>query len=383
MMFSRFQIGLNSEYKKHCSQPLGDREKWTLKLKPILWLLITLIIVSCSTVLEDQKITQIPIVKTTSTPTLVIKDPREYLEAGTYFVYWSNGDLLVGSQTEIPITDWPQWGNLSPDGEVVVYAEDQHLFTFDMRSAAVHDITPKDINILEATDPTWSPDGQWIAFAASTIEIQDGTGVVDEFPSIFAHSLVDGQTYKLTHWPAVENYPEWSPDGSSLVFASDHLKVENLVGNFVNETDLFLMRTDCLIGQIDCQEGISVFVDTGEAGNASMPSWSADSRKIAFRCGHHSLIVSEDQVPYQTDICVINVDGSGYINITNTSDINEFGPVWSPDSSFLAFTSHSYNAELYDYDDDIVIVSMPEGIQILNTDSDDNDEVFSFWFQVE
>lgn len=41
------------------------------------------------------------------------------------------------------------------------------------------------------------------------------------------------------------------------------------------------------------------------------------------------------------DVGVMNTDGSGYRNLTNTSSINEFDPVWSPDSTSIAFISNN------------------------------------------
>jgi TolB protein len=38
-----------------------------------------------------------------------------------------------------------------------------------------------------------------------------------------------------------------------------------------------------------------------------------------------------------TDICIINIDGSGDYCLTNTDDVVERDPVWSPDGRFLAY----------------------------------------------
>jgi dipeptidyl aminopeptidase/acylaminoacyl peptidase len=41
--------------------------------------------------------------------------------------------------------------------------------------------------------------------------------------------------------------------------------------------------------------------------------------------------------PDQCDVWVMNADGSGQTNLTNTTDRNEVGPAWSPDGSRIAF----------------------------------------------
>jgi dipeptidyl aminopeptidase/acylaminoacyl peptidase len=48
----------------------------------------------------------------------------------------------------------------------------------------------------------------------------------------------------------------------------------------------------------------------------------------------------------QKDIWVMNPDGTGAVNLTDTSDVDEFSPVWSPDGSRIAFISNSFTRTL-------------------------------------
>lgn len=67
----------------------------------------------------------------------------------------------------------------------------------------------------------------------------------------------------------------------------------------------------------------------GAAGQADTPQWSPDGSKIAFEGG-----------PGGGDIYVINADGTGLLNLTDTPPLQglETGPVWSPDGITIAFT---------------------------------------------
>ncbi|MBI1925878.1 PD40 domain-containing protein [Candidatus Poribacteria bacterium] len=158
---------------------------------------------------------------------------------------------------------------------------------------------PKNLTHHPADDtmPAWSPDGRKIAFRSN----RDGNYEIYVMNADGTHPL------RLTNHPALDMYPAWSPDGSQIAFDSSRS----------GDAEIYVMNTD----------GTNPVQLTHSPLSDSFPSWSPDGRKIAFASwrGEGS-----------GDIYVMDADGKNPVQLTDDPD-TEDAPAWSPDGRFIAF----------------------------------------------
>jgi Tol biopolymer transport system component len=108
----------------------------------------------------------------------------------------------------------------------------------------------------------------------------------------------------LTNDPAFDIRPAWSPDRTQIAFSRD--------------LTLWIMNAD----------GSDQHQIYG--GWASTATFSPDGQRVAFTT----------LIDGQTDIAVIDIDGTGYANLTNTPESNESFSAWRPTGGLIAFTSN-------------------------------------------
>ena len=130
-----------------------------------------------------------------------------------------SADNLVRLTTDDAIESWPAF---SPGGQFIVYAADLSLVElggstelriYNMANGQITNLTNNGAALIEAA-PDWSPDGSRIVFQA----VEDGAAN----PHIF-WMPADGQSppEKLIESDAADIQPRFSPDGRHIVFSSN------------------------------------------------------------------------------------------------------------------------------------------------------------------
>jgi len=159
--------------------------------------------------------------------------------------------------------------------------------------------------------PSWSPDGQWIAFA------MDG--------SIWKARVGESVAYEVIYAKEYLSSPEWSPDGKWIAYTADD------DGRSIN---LMLFNVDT---------GKSVALTSGNFENLE-PAWSPDGQKLAYVStdpnGWFNILVMEINNGQKGPVTAITTDHKfGRSRLYFSDNDIHISPSWSPDGKELLFIS--------------------------------------------
>jgi dipeptidyl aminopeptidase/acylaminoacyl peptidase len=229
---------------------------------------------------------------------------------------------------------------LSPDGRNVAYTVtetdyDQDAYVTQIWLADV--ATGESIQLTRgkrsSSDPTWSPDGRWIAFSSSRVE---------DKAQLFAIRPDGGEAIQLTKAETGVGGFDWSPDGKTIAFTAGDPVSEAAKARKDHYGDYDLVRREYAhthLWTVDVAEALKApQPGTRRTGGKDFTvggfAWSPDGTKIAF-----SATINPDLINGGTaDIYVLDLAGDKVRKVVEQPG-PDTSPRWSPDGRSLLFSS--------------------------------------------
>jgi Tol biopolymer transport system component len=266
-------------------------------------------------------------------------------------IYVMNSD--GSEQTRITDNDAadgnPSW---SPDGEKIAFDTDRdsteenfdndEIYLMNSDGSGQTRLTDNDAS---DTNPSWSPDGEKIAFVSNRDETEEN---FEEGSEIYIMNSDGSEQTRLTDNDVNDYDPSWSPDGEKIAFvsnggiyvmnANDGSDVTRLTDNDADDRfpswspdgeKIAFQRDFGEIYVMNANDGSDVTRLTDDPAFDGHPSWSPDGEKIAFVSGRNDPSGEEG-----SEIYVMNADdGSDVTRLTDNDLINDITPDWGTNTS--------------------------------------------------
>lgn len=222
---------------------------------------------------------------------------------GGLYAMDADGSNVEAIDAGFPLVLHPDF---SPDGSQIAYwtplTGDEMIFVIDAEGTGGGPADP--VTNFSSAVPDWSPDGTRLLFNS------DHDDEPKDTPDLWAMNLDGSDLVEIIDNPPDADYAaQWSPDGTQILFVSDR----------TGSRDLFVANID----------GSEVTQITDDPASEVDAVWSPDGSQIAFVSNRSG----------DSEIFVMNADGSDVTQITD-DDYDELEIDWSPDGSRIVFVKH-------------------------------------------
>ncbi|MDZ7360662.1 MAG: DPP IV N-terminal domain-containing protein [candidate division KSB1 bacterium] len=208
--------------------------------------------------------------------------------------------------------------NWARDGSRIAFVsksgKDDAIYVMDPASGGIiHKLTFAELNGL--VSPSFSPKGDQLVFV----------GISGGRSDLYTVDLADKKLRRLTQDRFAELHPQWSPDGKTIVFATDR-------GAGTDESKLLFGDNDLAVYRFATKE---ITLLTELSGDAINPQWSPDGSEIAFVSDHQGIPNIYRLNLATKEITPITMLKTGVAGITETTPAMS----WSADGRMMVFSS--------------------------------------------
>jgi Tol biopolymer transport system component len=239
--------------------------------------------------------------------------------------------------------DNPEW---SPDGTKIVFDASalsdigsccsRNVYVMDADGANLQRLTNTPSSFQgEDFQATWAPDGSWLAFTSTRSEgphdPDNPSSNASDDREIYRMNADGTNEQQLTDTPSVssDEQPSISPDGTKIAFASSQ-HYSQFGDPDGDQLDIYVMNAD------GTGEPTRLTFDSGTKNptpnllsESQDPAWSPDGTRIAY----------ESTRSGNSEIWVMNSDGTGEPVNVSQHESWDSDPAWSPDGTQITFMS--------------------------------------------
>lgn len=237
-------------------------------------------------------------------------EPATAADAGGAIVELDRSQLALSRLTaDDGLETMPTW---SPDGNAIAYVSNQHgnadIHVRDLATGAETHVAESDA---EDTQPAWSPDGRRIAFVSSREHAPRLDNSVQ-----FGYSLGGGIWLAPAYGGSATRVidggynPTWSPDGRALAYDASSDGARRIWRIDVESGETLRISTDASAGRVHTR-----------------PAWSPDGRWIAFQQHEGSNVAV-------SAIALVPASGGGASIVVPAAGRN-LSPEWLGDSAIV------------------------------------------------